>query len=66
MVSSRSDRGSWGIVLSFSSLSCGIASAASHMSEGGTGGLWDNGIRLCLGSWLRGGIYQGHLARWGR
>ena len=50
VVSGRSDRGSWGIVLSFSLLSFGNASTASHMSGGGTGDLWDSGIRLCLGS----------------
>ena len=34
------------------SLSCDIASVASHIGEGGSESLWGGGIHLCLGSWL--------------
>ena len=41
------------------SLSCGISSVVSHLSEGRDGGLWGGGVDLCLGSWLWDGISRG-------
>ena len=41
------------------SLSCRIASVASHVGGGGFRGLWGGDVHLCLGSWLWGWISWG-------
>ena len=50
------------------SLSCGIASVASHMSGGGTVGLWACGVVASVFAWIASfgvGDLGGHLAHWG-
>ena len=54
--------GSWAFAFSLSYV---VASVASHVGGGGSGGLWDGGARLCLGSWLWSWISRGPLGALG-